>query len=134
MKHIVEESGEFLEIVYDDGTPIKHTRRYQIVNSIPKGYHVWAIGDRMGVDDYIPICTLIPGSPDHVDAELLKAIKLPTEEAKILRNAAYYGIWNIDTAKEVMEYTPEKLADLAKIGLSKEDLDHALSIFERISE
>ena len=64
---------------------------FEIVEKIPAGFFVWNIGDNMGLDEYIPICKdLHPGDKDNfeIDTASLKAIKLPINEVKALRQAA----------------------------------------------
>ena len=62
---------------------------FKILESMPKGYGVWNIGEHMGTDEYIPCCESISAEqPYHINPNTLIAIKLPYEEILILRKAA----------------------------------------------
>lgn len=112
------------------------TDTFEVVDSIPPGYFVWNIGGNMGTDEYIPLCrSLYPGLPKdnplryHIDADFLKAIKLPREEVTILREAAANGISSLEEAQKAAvikvrgKFTAEKQSIAVK----------ALPIFQRIT-
>ena len=79
---------------------------FEIVEKIPAGFFVWNIGDNMGLDEYIPICKdLHPGDKDNfeIDTASLKAIKLPINEVKALRQAASWGVNSKSTAEKALK-------------------------------
>ena len=79
---------------------------FEIVEKIPAGFFVWNIGDNMGLDEYIPICKdLHPGDKDNfeIDTASLKAIKLPINEVKALRQAASWGVNSKATAEKALK-------------------------------
>lgn len=72
-------------------TSVNATNTFEIVEKVPSDYFIWNIGNNMGSDEYIPFCQKrYPQYPKscEINAETLKAIKLPIEEVKILRRAA----------------------------------------------
>ena len=76
---------------------------FEIVEKIPTGFFVWNIGDNMGHDEYVPLCKdLHPEDKENfeIDATTLKAIKLPIEEVKALRQAARCGVVSKATAEK----------------------------------
>ena len=78
---------------------------FEIVEKIPAGFFVWNIGDNMGLDEYIPICRdLHPEDKDSydIDTKSLKAIKLPIDEVKALREAAACGVNSKKTAEKAL--------------------------------
>ena len=79
---------------------------FEIVEKIPAGFFVWNIGDNMGLDEYIPICKdLHPEDKENfeIDTTSLKAIKLPINEVKALREAAHCGIVSKKTAEKALK-------------------------------
>ena len=79
---------------------------FEIVEKIPAGFFVWNIGDNMGHDEYIPICKdLHPEDKENfeIDTTSLKAIKLPINEVKALREAAHIGIVSKKTAEKALK-------------------------------
>ena len=79
---------------------------FEIVEKIPAGFFVWNIGDNMGLDEYIPICKdLHPGDKENfeIDTASLKAIKLPINEVKALRQAARWGVNSKATAEKALK-------------------------------
>ena len=79
---------------------------FEIVEKIPDGFFVWNIGDNMGLDEYIPICKdLHPEDKDNfeIDTASLKAIKLPINEVKALRQAASWGVNSKATAEKALK-------------------------------
>ena len=82
------------------------SRSYEVVEKIPAGFFVWNIGDNMGLDEYIPICRdLHPEDKENfeIDTTSLKAIKLPIDEVKALREAASVGINSKKTAEKALK-------------------------------
>ena len=82
------------------------SRSYEVVEKIPSGFFVWNIGDNMGLDEYIPICEdLHPDDKDNfeIDTASLKAIKLPINEVKTLRQAASWGVNSKATAEKALK-------------------------------
>lgn len=106
---------------------------YKIVNKIPSGFYVWNIGENMGSDEYIPLCQdLYPGIKDDysINPDTLRAIKLPKEEVKLLREAAGWGVVNLKSAEKVLKskrhsYTAER---------KRENAELTIEIFRRICE
>ena len=79
---------------------------FEIVEKIPAGFFVWNIGDNMGLDEYIPICEdLHPEDKENfeIDTTSLKAIKLPINEVKALRQAASWGVNSKATAEKALK-------------------------------
>ena len=79
---------------------------FEIVEKVPAGFFVWNIGDNMGLDEYIPICKdLHPEDKENfeIDTTSLKAIKLPVDEVKALREAAHIGIVSKKTAEKALK-------------------------------
>ena len=79
---------------------------FEIVEKIPAGFFVWNIGDNMGLDEYIPICKdLHQEDKDNfeIDTASLKAIKLPINEVKALRQAASWGVNSKATAEKALK-------------------------------
>ena len=78
---------------------------FEIVEKIPAGFFVWNIGDNIGLDEYIPICKdLHPEDKENfeIDTTSLKAIKLPIDEVKALREAAACGVNSKKTAEKAL--------------------------------
>lgn len=76
---------------------------FEIVEKIPVGFFVWNIGDNMGHDEYIPICKDLHKEDFEIDTTDLKAIKLPIEEVKALRQAARCGVVSKATAEKALK-------------------------------
>ena len=75
---------------------------FEIVEKIPAGFFVWNIGDNMEHDEYIPICKDLHKEDFEIDTTDLKAIKLPIEEVKALRQAARCGVVSKATAEKAL--------------------------------
>ena len=78
---------------------------FEIVEKIPAGFFVWNIGDNIGLDEYIPICKdLHPEDKENfeIDTTSLKAIKLPIDEVRALREAAACGVNSKKTAEKAL--------------------------------
>ena len=79
---------------------------FEIVEKVPANFFVWNIGDNMGLDEYIPICKdLHPEDKENfeIDTISLKAIKLPINEVKTLRQAASWGVNSKATAEKALK-------------------------------
>ena len=79
---------------------------FEIVEKIPAGFFVWNIGENMGHDEYIPLCKdLHPEDKENfeIDSTTLKAIKLPINEVKALRQAAHWGVNSKATAEKALK-------------------------------
>ena len=76
---------------------------FEIVEKIPAGFFVWNIGDNMGHDEYIPLCKDLHKEDFEIDTTDLKAIKLPIEEVKALRQAARCGVVSKATAEKALK-------------------------------
>ena len=106
---------------------------FEIVEKIPAGFFVWNIGDNMGLDEYIPICKdLHPGDKENfeIDTASLKAIKLPINEVKTLRQAASWGVNSKATAEKALKskrtgYNADR---------KKKAATATIDIFKRITE
>nr|DAI85438.1 MAG TPA: hypothetical protein [Caudoviricetes sp.] len=106
---------------------------YKIVDKIPFNFYVWNIGKNMGSDEYIPLCQdLHPGIKDDysINPDTLRAIKLPKEEVKLLREAAGWGVVSLKEAEKALKskrhsYTAER---------KRENARKTIDIFERITE
>lgn len=61
---------------------------FEVVNSIPAGYHVWNIGTNM-IDGYLPLCEPIDSDMYTVNVDTLKAIKI--DEAQTILAACKYS-------------------------------------------
>ena len=75
---------------------------FEIVEKIPAGFFIWNIGDNMGHDEYIPLCKDLHKEDFEIDTTDLKAIKLPIEEVKALRQAARCGVVSKATAEKAL--------------------------------
>lgn len=106
---------------------------YKIVDKIPFGFYIWNIGKNMGSDEYIPLCQdlhLGIKGDYSINPDTLRAIKLPKEEVKILREAAGWGVVSLKEAKKALKskrhsYTAER---------KRENARKTIDIFERITE
>ena len=106
---------------------------FEIVEKIPAGFFVWNIGDNMGLDEYIPICKdLHPGDKDNfeIDTASLKAIKLPINEVKALRQAASWGV----TSKAIAEKALRSKRTGYNADRKRKAATATIEIFERITE
>ena len=110
---------------------------FEVVNKIPEGFMVWNIGDNMNNDDYIPLCEWkypdkVKDGNCNIRLDTLKAIKLDTEEVKLLRRASAYGVYNLENTKKVVaKGNPSK--DNWYIDTKWDLANKVLPIFERIS-
>ena len=119
--------------IYSTSTLCEKTDIFEIVEKIPTGFFVWNIGDNMGHDEYIPLCKdLHPEDKENfeIDTTTLKAIKLPINEVKALREAAHIGIVSKKTAEKAIKskrrgYTSDRKRAAAEL---------TIEIFRRICE
>lgn len=103
---------------------------FEIVEKIPAGFFVWNIGDNMGHDEYIPICKDLHKEDFEIDTTDLKAIKLPIEEVKALRQAARCGVVSKATAEKALKSKRKGYnADRKRKAASA-----TIEIFERITD
>ena len=105
---------------------------FEIVEKIPAGFFVWNIGDNMGHDEYIPLCKdLHPEDKENfeIDATTLKAIKLPINEVKALREAAHIGIVSKKTAEKALKSKRRGYWSDRK----REQAEKTIDIFKRIT-
>ena len=108
------------------------SRSYEVVEKIPAGFFVWNIGDNMGLDEYIPICRdLHPEDKENfeIDTTSLKAIKLPIDEVKALREAASVGINSKKTAEKALKSKRRGYWSDRK----REQAEKTIDIFKRIT-
>ena len=105
---------------------------FEIVEKIPSNYYVWNIGENMGTDEYIPICEDIhPEDKENfeIDTTSLKAIKLPINEVKALREAAHCGIVSKKTAEKALKSKRRGYWSDRK----REQAEKTIEIFKRIT-
>ena len=110
-----------------------NTDIYKIVEKIPFGFYVWNIGENMGSDEYVPLCQdLHPEIKDDysINRDTLKAIKLPKEEAGLLREAAGWGVNSLETARKALKSRRRGCIAEKK----RENARKTIDIFERITE
>lgn len=106
---------------------------FKIVKKIPFNFYIWNIGKNMGSDEYIPLCQdLYPGIKDNysINPDTLRAIKLPKEEVKLLREAAGWGVVSLKEVEKALKskrhsYIAEKRRESAR---------KTIDIFKRITE
>lgn len=137
---IISQSAKWYKImkfeVKDDtitSESIWNTDIYKIVEKIPLGFYVWNIGENMGNDEYIPLCQdLYPGIKDDysINRDTLRAIKLPTEEVMLLREAAGYGVNSLETARKALKSRRRGCIAEKK----RENARKTIDIFKKISE
>ena len=109
--------------------------KFEIVEKIPSGYHVWNIGDNMGRDDLIPLARRMSDdirSDDYykIDPKSLKAIHLDVDEVRVLREASAWGINDLKSARIWERNTGRSYNAIKRI----DNAVASVSIFERISE
>ena len=105
---------------------------FEIVEKIPAGFFVWNIGDNMGLDEYIPICEdLHPEDKENfeIDTTSLKAIKLPIDEVKALREAADCGVNSKKTAEKALR--SKRKGDWS--DRKRAEAEKTIDIFKRIT-
>lgn len=105
---------------------------FQIVERIPNGFFVWNIGENMKSSEWIPLCQdLHPGDKDDysINPDTLKAIKLPENEVKLLRDAAAVGVNSLSSAKKALKSRRRGYMSDRK----REQAEKVIDIFMRIS-
>lgn len=105
---------------------------FQIVERIPERFFVWKIGENMKSAEWIPLCeALHPGDKDDysINPDTLKAINLPENEVKLLRDAANFGINSLATAEKALKSRRRGYMSDRKREQAKKVID----IFRRIS-
>lgn len=105
---------------------------FQIVERIPERFFVWNIGENMKSTEWIPLCeALHPGDKDDysINPDTLKAINLPENEVKLLRDAANFGINSLATAEKALKSRRRGYMSDRKREQAKKVID----IFRRIS-
>lgn len=105
---------------------------FQIVERIPEMFFVWNIGENMKSAEWIPLCeALHPGDKDDysINPDTLKAINLPENEVKLLRDAADFGINSLATAEKSLKSRRRGYMSDRKREQAKKVID----IFRRIS-
>ena len=85
---------------------------FEIVNKVASGFVVWNIGQNMGTDEYIPLAMRLSYNKNddnyyRINRDNLKAIKLPVEEVKALREAARNGISCLADAEKALKSNRE---------------------------
>lgn len=105
---------------------------YRVVDKMPSGYVVWNIGENMGHDEYIPICTLrsTEDCPYAINPYTVAAIKLPADEVSLLRRAAHHGITSLREAERTIRSRQTGRRTTEK----REIAEKVRPIFERITE
>lgn len=105
---------------------------FQIVERIPERFFVWNIGENMKSVEWIPLCeALHPGDKDDysINPDTLKAIKLPENEVKLLRDAAAVGVNSLVTAEKAIKSRRRGYMSDRK----REKAEKVVDIFRRIS-
>ena len=105
---------------------------FQIVERIPEMFFVWNIGENMKSAEWIPLCeALHPGDKDDysINPDTLKAINLPENEVKLLRDAADFGINSLATAEKALKSRRRGYMSDRK----REQAKKVIHLFRRIS-
>lgn len=94
--------------IYSESRLCERIDIFEIVEKVPEGFIVWNIGDNMGTDEYIPLAMRLSYNKDNddyhrINSSNLKAIKLPVEEVKALREAAHNGIFCFVDAEKALK-------------------------------
>ena len=81
---------------------------FEIVERVAEGFIVWNIGENMGTDEYIPFAMRLSYNKydDNyhcINTNNLKAIKLPVEEVKLLREASHNGVSSLTEAEKALK-------------------------------
>ena len=102
---------------------------FEIVEKIPKGFFVWNIGENMGNDEYIPLCTELNPQDNEILLSCLKAIRLAPEEVLLLRAAANVGINSKESAEKAIRSKRKGYWSNQK----KEQAEKTIDIFNKIT-
>ena len=94
--------------IYSESSLCERIDIFEIVEKVSEWFIVWNIGDNMGTDEYIPLAMRLSCNKDddnyyHINSNNLKAIKLPVEEVKALREAAHNGISCLVDAEKALK-------------------------------
>lgn len=92
--------------IYKTSYLSERTDIFEIVEKIPQGFFVWAIGENMGTHEYIPVCQ--DQHPEdktnfEINIATLKAVKVTPDEWKKLNKAAAWGIGNLAQAEKALK-------------------------------
>lgn len=98
-----------------------------VVDRIPTDYIVWNVGDIFGDDGLVAICKILVGY--SIDRDSVKALRVSPDDAKILRNAAAYGIGKKADAVSASKKTGKSWVMKRKVAFAKA----ALPVFDRVS-
>lgn len=118
--------------IYSNSGLCGKTDIFDIVDKIPSGFFVWNIGENMGSDEYIPLAQDLKPSNNEsfeINPYTLKAIKLNSEEVKLLRNAASVGVNNRITAEKALKSKRKGYWSNRK----REQAEKTIEIFNRIT-
>lgn len=94
--------------IYSESNLCERIDIFEIVEKVSERFIVWNIGDNIGTDEYIPLAMRLSYNKDddnyyHINSNNLKAIKLPVEEVKALREAAHNGISCLVDAEKALK-------------------------------
>ena len=92
--------------IYKTSNLSERTDVFEIVEKIPQGFFVWAIGENMGTHEYIPVCQdQHPEDKTNFEINLatLKAVKVTQDEWKKINKAAAWGIGNLAQAEKALK-------------------------------
>lgn len=98
-------------------TTLWNSHVFDVVDKVASVYRVWNIGKNMGSDEYIPMCMMLnPCDPEcfDINPNTLKAIRLPKQDVLLLRDAAHYGIDNLEKAEKALAGKSQKKRSLAE--------------------
>ena len=120
--------------IYSESSLCERIDIFEIVEKVPEGFIVWNIGNNMGTDEYIPLAMRLSYNKDdynyhHINNNNLKAIKLPVEEVKALREAAHNGISCLVDAEKALKSKREGYWSNRKREHAKRTID----IFRKIT-
>lgn len=111
--------------IYKTSNLSERTDAFEIVEKIPQGFFVWAIGENMGTHEYIPVCQYQhPEDKTNFEINLatLKAVKVTPDEWKKINKAAAWGIGNLAQAEKALKskrrgYTSDRKRAAAELTL-----------------
>lgn len=103
----------------------ERTDVFEIVEKIPQGFFVWAIGENMGTHEYIPICEdLHPEDKSNyeINTATLKAVKVTPDEWEKLNKAVAWGVGNLKQAEKAIKskrrgYTSDRKRAAAELTI-----------------
>ena len=98
--------------------------KFEVVDKIPSGYEIWNIPEMKGYEEYLPLCEVFEGTR-NVNLDTLKAIKVGSSDANVVRKASMQGFNNLKSTQRYLNNPRNyKKAEIAK---------RVLSIYEKIS-